>query len=66
MSGLLKASQHEVPRSMNGRERFRPIFLALSVPEWTADIVALAALAGSLYSIKVAREIAHEQIQRDA
>jgi hypothetical protein len=45
--------------------RLRSALAALSGPDWVANVLALAALVASVYSIKVSRDLAREQIERE-
>jgi hypothetical protein len=46
-------------------QTLRSAVAALSAPAWVANVVAVAALLASLYSVKVSRDIAREQADRD-
>src|SRR6266480_5748234 len=50
---------------MEPKKVFQSLFGALTAPDWIANIVALAALLASLYSIRVSRDIAREQVLRE-
>ena len=50
---------------MRSIDRIRSAFAALSAPAWVANVLALAALVASIYSIRVSRDLAREQLERD-